>query len=88
MFCAVLSQAGGHARLVPCNGHGKVAPMLEDDLSPQNKKPRLRDLSSLSVDELAAYIEEMKAEIIRTEAEIKRKKASADAASLFFKKGE
>lgn len=53
---------------------------------PQKKKPQPKNLSSLSVDELHEYIAEMKAEIARTEDEIKKKKASADAASLFFKK--
>ncbi len=60
--------------------------MLEEDFLPQKKKPVLKDLSSLSIEELHEYIEDMKSEILRTEVEIKRKKASADAASLFFKK--
>jgi uncharacterized small protein (DUF1192 family) len=58
----------------------------EEDFLPQKKKPQLKKLDSLSVDELRDYIEEMKSEIARVEAEIKRKQASADAASLFFKK--
>lgn len=62
--------------------------MLEEDFLPQKKKPQLKSLDSLSVEELHAYIAELKAEITRTEAEIKKKKASADAASLFFKKSE
>lgn len=62
--------------------------MLDEDFLPQKKKPQLKDLSKLSVDELRDYIAELKSEIERTEDEIKRKKASADAASLFFKKGE
>lgn len=61
--------------------------MLEEqDYLPQKKKPQLKKLDSLSIDELNDYIEEMKTEIMRVEGEIKRKKASADAASLFFKK--
>ena len=60
--------------------------MLDEDFLPQKKKPTLRDLSTLSIGELGEYIVDMKAEIARTEAEIARKKASADAASLFFKK--
>jgi uncharacterized small protein (DUF1192 family) len=60
--------------------------MLEEDFLPQKQKPQPKKLDSLSVDELNEYIEEMKAEIVRVEAEIKRKKASVDAASLFFKK--
>lgn len=60
--------------------------MLEEDFLPQKKKPQLKPLVNLSIDELNAYIEELKSEIVRTEDEIKKKKASADAASLFFKK--
>ena len=60
--------------------------MLEEDFLPQKQKPQPKNLSSLSIDELYAYIDEMRAEIVRTEDEIKRKKASAEAASLFFKK--
>lgn len=60
--------------------------MIEDDFLPLKKKPQPKNLSSLSIDELKEYIEDMKTEIARTEAEIVRKKASADAASLFFKK--
>lgn len=59
--------------------------MFDDDLSPQKKAPKLRNLEPMSVDELAAYVEEMKAEILRTEAEIAKKKAYATAASSFFK---
>ncbi|MBU6235744.1 MAG: DUF1192 family protein [Alphaproteobacteria bacterium] len=61
--------------------------MLEEDFLPQKKKPQLKNLTTLSVDELHEYIAELKSEIVRTEDEIKRKKASADAASAFFKKG-
>jgi len=66
----------------------KFRPMEEADFLPQKKKPQLRKLDSLSVDELNEYIVELKDEIVRVEGEIKRKKASADAASLFFKKSE
>lgn len=60
--------------------------MLEEDFLPQKKKPQLKMLDSLSIEELYAYIEEMKTEIVRVEAAIVKKKASADAASQFFKK--
>lgn len=62
--------------------------MDEQDFLPQKKKPDLRKLDSLSVDELNDYIGELRDEIVRVEGEIKRKKASAEAASLFFKKAE
>ena len=71
---------------LPCVIHFHT--MDEEDFLPQKKKPQLKKLDSLSVDELRDYILELKAEIERVEAEIKRKKASADAASLFFKKAE
>ncbi len=63
-------------------------PMEEADFLPQKKKPQLRPLDSLSIDELHAYIAEMREEITRVEGEIRRKKASAEAASLFFKKAD
>jgi uncharacterized small protein (DUF1192 family) len=58
----------------------------EEDFLPQKKKPPLRALDKLSIDELREYIEEMKTETARVEEAIKKKQASADAASLFFKK--
>ena len=54
---------------------------LEDRKKPQTPK----DLEPCSLDELAEYIENLKAEIIRTEAEIEKKKAHMDAASSAFK---
>jgi uncharacterized small protein (DUF1192 family) len=67
-------------------GHDTFVSMLEEDFLPQKKKPQLRVLDALSIDELREYIEEMKTEITRVEGAIKKKQASADAASLFFKK--
>jgi len=61
--------------------------MFDEELEPQKKKPQLKKLDSLSVDELRDYISELQSEITRTEAEIARKKASAAAADTFFKKG-
>lgn len=59
--------------------------MFDDDLEPKKKAAKLRNLEPMSVDELAAYVEEMKAEITRVDAEIAKKKAYASAASSFFK---
>lgn len=56
-----------------------------DDLEPQKKPPKLKNLEPMSVDELTLYVEELKAEIVRTDAEIAKKKAYASAASSFFK---
>jgi len=60
--------------------------MLDEDFDPRTKKNALKKLDDLSVDELTDYIEALKGEIARTEREIEKKKASRDAASLFFKK--
>ena len=59
--------------------------MFDDDLDPKKKPAKLKNLEPMSVDELAAYVEVLKAEIVRTEAEIAKKKAYASAASSFFK---
>lgn len=59
--------------------------MFDDDNEPQKKKPQLKKLDNFSVDELYEYIAEMQAEIVRAEAEIKKKKAASDAAATFFK---
>jgi uncharacterized small protein (DUF1192 family) len=60
--------------------------MFDDELTPQKQKPKPRDLTPLSVDELYQLIDDLKAEIIRAEAEIARKKTVAEAAASFFKK--
>lgn len=59
--------------------------MFDDDNEPRKKAKTLKNLEPMSVDELESYIEEMKAEIIRTTDEIQRKKAHMDAASSIFK---
>jgi uncharacterized small protein (DUF1192 family) len=59
--------------------------MFDDEIEAQKKKPALKLLDKLSIDELEAYIVELRGEITRTEGEIARKKAHASAASSFFK---
>lgn len=59
--------------------------MFDDENEPQKKTPTLKNLEPMSVDELEGYIKDMKAEIIRTEEEIKRKQAHMDVASKIFK---
>lgn len=59
--------------------------MFEDELEPRKKRPPLKNLEPMSVDELSAYVEDLKNEIARAEAEITKKKAYASAASSFFK---
>ena len=56
-----------------------------DESEPQKKTTKPVNLEPLSVDELLARVEELKAEIVRTEGEIAKKKAYASAASSFFK---
>jgi len=56
-----------------------------EDLEPLKKKPVLRNLDPLSIDELQDYIAEMKAEIVRVEAKITAKQAHLSAASGLFK---
>jgi uncharacterized small protein (DUF1192 family) len=60
-------------------------PMFDDDLEPVNKAPKVKNLEPMSVDELESYILQLKAEILRTENEIGRKKAVMEAASSVFK---
>ena len=59
--------------------------MFDDDLEPQKQLTNIKNLEPMSMDELSHYIEELNEEIIRTEGEILRKKASMDAASSVFK---
>ncbi len=54
-----------------------------DDLPPP--KPALRNLETMSMGELAGYVEELEGEIARVEAELKKKEAHANAASSLFK---
>jgi len=44
-----------------------------------------KDLEPLSLDELGDYIDDLKAEITRSEGEIERKKAHMNAAASVFK---
>lgn len=60
--------------------------MFDDDLEPRKPKKTLKNLEPMSIDELNAYINDMKEEIARTEAEINRKKSHMTAASSLFKK--
>lgn len=58
----------------------------DDDQEPRTKKPQLKNLDPMSVDELRDYIAGLKAEIARVEDKIKAKQAHAAAAQTFFKK--
>jgi uncharacterized small protein (DUF1192 family) len=59
--------------------------MLEEDMLPQKQPAKLKNLTDMSIAELEQYIEDMKTEIKRAEADIIKKKAVRDAASSLFK---
>jgi uncharacterized small protein (DUF1192 family) len=59
--------------------------MLEEDMLPQKQAAKLKNLTDMSIAELEQYIEDMKAEIKRVEADIAKKKAVRDAASSLLK---
>ncbi len=62
--------------------------MLSDDLDPPRKIPELvfRKLDDLSVKALNDYIAELRAEILRAEAEIGKRGSAKSKAEEFFNK--
>ncbi len=56
-----------------------------EELEPRKQKPQPRNLDVLSIEELNAYIEEMREEIRRVEEKIAAKKAHISAAAGLFK---
>jgi uncharacterized small protein (DUF1192 family) len=60
--------------------------MDEDDLAPRKARPQPKNLDPMSIEELADYIGELKAEIARTEREIAKKKQVRDGAAALFRK--
>jgi uncharacterized small protein (DUF1192 family) len=60
---------------------------LEDDAPPPRRR-RLEPLllDSLGIEELRLYIEELRTEIVRVEADIGRKNTHRSAADAFFKR--
>jgi uncharacterized small protein (DUF1192 family) len=64
------------------------ADMIDEDEAAQPRRPaRLTRLvlDSLGIEELNAYIAELREEIVRTEAEIARKQSHRSAADTFFR---
>ena len=58
---------------------------LDDDLEPKNQPKKPKDLSKFSVTDLEEYIEGLRAEMARAEAEKQKKLAHMNAASSLFK---
>ena len=59
--------------------------IFDEDLDPKIKKSKPRVLDNMSVLELREYVEQLKEEIIRVEAEIKRKEKHKSAMEGLFK---
>ena len=56
-----------------------------DDLEPRNRPPQKKNLDVMSLEELEDYIAALKAEIVRTEAEIAKKQDHRGSADALFK---
>ncbi len=61
-------------------------PIDADDLEPLKKKPKPRDLDTLSIEELNDYIADMESEIGRVRDKIKAKTSHSAAAAALFRK--
>jgi uncharacterized small protein (DUF1192 family) len=59
--------------------------ILDDDSDPKTKKQQPRALDKLSVPELRDYIQQLKEEIARVEADIQKKEKHKAAAEALFK---
>ena len=62
-----------------------IISMFDEELPQKMSGEFPRDLDGMSVDELAEYIQELQAEIVRVEGDIGVKRESSDAAHAFFK---
>ena len=61
--------------------------MEEEDLNPKKGPAKLRDLDSLSIEELEDYIAELEAEIRRVREDIDRKRRHREGIEGIFKRG-
>jgi uncharacterized small protein (DUF1192 family) len=59
--------------------------MFDEDLEKKPQPMGPKNLETMSVDELRAYIEDLKEEIDRVQQDIEKKLASHEAASSVFK---
>ena len=57
----------------------------DEDVPPRRKRLEPLLLDPLGIDELRLYIEELRGEILRVEADISRKASHRTAADAFFK---
>lgn len=60
--------------------------MFDEDFDPKTKKPAVKPLDNMSVEELQDYLERLHQEIERVQAEIAKKENYKSAADAFFKK--
>ena len=60
--------------------------MDEEDLTPRKGPAKLRDLDSLSIEELEEYIEELEGEIRRVREDIDRKQRHRAGVEGLFKR--
>lgn len=60
--------------------------MFDEDFDPKTKKPVVKPLDNMSVEELRDYLERLHQEITRVETEIAKKENYKSAADAFFKK--
>jgi uncharacterized small protein (DUF1192 family) len=74
-------------------GHGAECGSMENDMAREEDEPLMKRrrlepllLDSLGIEELRGYIDELKAEIVRVEADIGRKSSHRSAADAFFKR--
>lgn len=58
--------------------------IFDEDLEPKNKKPALRPLDKMSVDELREYLQSLEVEKQRVSAEIERKQKHMQAMDALF----
>ena len=57
-----------------------------DDLDPRQKKPQLKNLDAMNIEDLKEYIAVLRAEIVRVEEKLKAKQSHASVAASLFKK--
>jgi uncharacterized small protein (DUF1192 family) len=83
-----LAEPMGQAAQCAHTRHAWRKIMNFDDELPVPRPARLTKLAldRLSISELREYIDELKAEIVRVEADIDKKGRSRDAAEAFFKR--